>query len=217
MIITITGTTAGIRGTAMTGAVTTGTAILPITDSSTDDSSTTRTIFKEPIMSSHSLRIALSLAPLSLALGCAIAHAAPPAAAAGTAATAADDENSADQQGRRDRYIKRSFERFDTNKDGEIDADEFHAGLEKFLDRQRAAFNRDFDASDANHDGKLSGEEVQKANPTLYQQFSDVDTNDDGFLSKSEIRASIREQQMHVTVEGDTQTPDSPGNTPEGK
>jgi|GEM_PF-4292604 hypothetical protein len=168
-------------------------------------------------MSTPTSRIALSLAAFPLLLGLGIAHAAPPATTP-TAAATADEEDAGEQKTRRDAYIKRAFERFDTNKDGKIDADEFRVGLERRLDRQKAVFDSDFNDADSNHDGKLSRAEVRKANPTLYQNFSDVDANNDGFLTKSEIRASIREKQMQVTVEGDTgEQQDGAGSTPSGK
>lgn len=159
-------------------------------------------------MSIHSVRAALPFAALVLLLGIGAAHAqsgAPAKTAAAPAAAADDDEDGSAQKDRRARYVQRSFERFDTNHDGTIDRDEFGVGLGRFLDRQRAAFNRDFKAADANGDGKLSQEEASEANPVLAQHFEDIDANHDGFLTKSEIRASIREQQTRVTVEGDEQ------------
>ena len=157
-------------------------------------------------MSKSFLSAALSLAVLSLPLGA--LHAQTAAIKAGTAATSSttdDEENSQDQKDRRTQYIGKAFERFDTNKDGTIDHDEFAVGLQHFLDRQKRAFNRDFEDADANHDGKLSRTEVKQANPALAAHFADIDTNNDGFLTRSEIRASIREQQMRVSVEGDTE------------
>lgn len=157
-------------------------------------------------MSKSILSTVLSLAVLSLPLGLVHAQTTPAKPAAAAASAAADDEeNSQDQKDRRAQYIGKAFERFDTNKDGTIDRDEFAVGLQHFLDRQKRAFNRDFDAADANHDGKLSRSEVKQANPALAEHFADIDTNNDGFLSRSEIRASIREQQMRVSVEGDTE------------
>jgi Ca2+-binding EF-hand superfamily protein len=157
-------------------------------------------------MSKSFLSAALSLAVLSLPLG--VAHAQTTPAKPGSAATSAmadDEENSQDQKDRRAQYIGKAFERFDTNKDGSIDRDEFAVGLQHFLDRQKRAFNHDFEDADANHDGKLSRAEVKQANPALAAHFEDIDTNNDGFLTRSEIRASIREQQMRVSVEGDTE------------
>ncbi len=37
----------------------------------------------------------------------------------------------------------------------------------------------------------------------MHAHFNDIDANGDGFLTKAEIRASIREQQARVAVEGD--------------
>ena len=130
-------------------------------------------------------------------------------AAAANASTAADDENAAEQAAARQRYVDHAFERFDTNKDGKIDRDEFAAGIGKYLDRQRHAFNRDFEAADTNHDHKLSKAEVQAANPVLAEHFDDIDANHDGFLSRHEIRQSIREPQARVTVDGDDQEADA--------
>jgi Ca2+-binding EF-hand superfamily protein len=162
-------------------------------------------------MSTHSVRAALPFAALVLllGLGAAQAQSGAPARTAAAPAAADDDEDGSAQKDRRARYVQRSFERFDTNHDGSIDRDEFAVGLGRFLDRQRAAFNRDFKAADANGDGKLSKEEADQANPVLAQHFEDIDANHDGFLTKSEIRASIREQQTRVTVEGDEQDDDA--------
>ncbi len=84
-------------------------------------------------MSKSFLSAALSLAVLSLPLGA--LHAQTAAIKAGTAAssaTADDDENSQDQKDRRAQYIGKAFDRFDTNKDGSIDRDEFAVGLQHF-------------------------------------------------------------------------------------
>lgn len=159
-------------------------------------------------------RVALALCAASSILGFGATRAATPPAPAKPAAAAADDENDTEQKTRREEYIKKAFERFDTNKDGKIDADEFRVGLERYLDRQKAAFNRDFDDADANHDGKLSRAEVRKANPTLFQHFDDIDTNKDGFLSKAELRAAIREHQMRASIEGDHDDDAQPAATP---
>ena len=135
-----------------------------------------------------------------------------PAAKAATAAANAatdDDENAAEQTELRKHYVDRAFARFDTNKDGTIDRDEFAAGIGKYLERQRHAFNRDFEAADANHDHKLSKAEVQDANPMLAEHFDDIDANHDGFLSRHEIRQSIREQQARVTIDGDNADDDA--------
>lgn len=162
-------------------------------------------------MSTHSVRAALPSAALVLLLGLGAAQAQSntPSKTATAAASAADDEDGNTQKERRARYIARAFDRFDANHDGTIDRDEFAVGLSRYLDRQRSAFNRDFKAADANGDGKLSKEEASEANPVLAQHFEDIDTNRDGFLTKSEIRASIREQQTRVTVEGDDQDEDA--------
>jgi len=153
---------------------------------------------------------ALAAAVVFAFSGFAAAQDKPAAKAATTSATTAnDDENSAEQAAARQHYVDRAFARFDTNKDGKIDRDEFAAGIGKYLDRQRHAFNRDFEAADANHDHKLSKTEVQAANPMLAEHFDDIDANHDGFLSRHEIRESIREQQARVTVDGDDQDADT--------
>lgn len=162
-----------------------------------------------------STRVVLAFCAASSMLGFGLAHAAAQPAPATPTAAAADDENDAEQKTRREEYIKRAFGRFDTNQDGKIDADEFRVGLERYLDRQKAAFDRDFDDVDANHDGKLSRTEVRKANPTLSEHFADVDSDKDGFLTKSELRAAIREHQMRVSIEGDDHDADAPAEAPE--
>ena len=51
---------------------------------------------------------------------------------------------------------------------------------------------RQFDKLDANHDGKLTPDEVN-------QHFSqDVDTNGDGEISKSELEAAMREKRIRA-------------------
>lgn len=161
-----------------------------------------------------STRVALALCAASSILGFGMAHAAAPPASDKPATAAADDENDAEQKARREEYIKKAFERFDTNHDGKIDPDEFRVGLEKYLDRQKAVFDREFDDADTNHDGKLSRAEVRKANPTLFQHFDEIDTNKDGFLSKAELRAAIRERQMRASVEGDHDDDNAPPAAP---
>lgn len=54
-----------------------------------------------------------------------------------------------------------------------------------------------FDAADADHDGYLSRDEVQKSLPHLASQFDAIDANKDGKLSPDEVKAAAG-RMMHA-------------------
>ena len=87
--------------------------------------------------------------------------------------------------------IARQFDRLDGNADGFVDKDE----LMKMVQRQPQQNNRreilsQLMTRDANGDGKIS---LAEAPDAVRQRFDRMDTNGDGFIDQSEIRAMMRQ------------------------
>ncbi|WP_347260900.1 EF-hand domain-containing protein [Rudaea sp.] len=147
---------------------------------------------------SHSMRAA----PIALVAIAALA-AMPCLAAEGSGkAPTAVDEAAAQKA-----YIERSFEKIDTNHDGQIDKQEWQAFITAYLQKQKQDFDASFAAADKNHDGKLSRKEAQEANPLLAKYFDDIDADGDGFITPDEIRAAMVQKQMESVDEIKPETP----------
>jgi hypothetical protein len=85
--------------------------------------------------------------------------------------------------------------RYDANSDRQITRDEMEAGLK-----------RDYDTADANHDGKLSSDEVQAENQRRWTQEGPqssplMDWNMDGNVSVQEFGGAVRS--LFTTVDRD--------------
>jgi Ca2+-binding EF-hand superfamily protein len=98
--------------------------------------------------------------------------------------------------------LGKAFARFDKNKDGFLDRAELRVLAAQTLAKgpkkgppAAAGFPRnqpDFDALDANADGRLTREEL--AGSPLLRQFEEIDTNRDGRIDRREFEAYLKKQ-----------------------
>jgi Ca2+-binding EF-hand superfamily protein len=98
--------------------------------------------------------------------------------------------------------IAELFDQIDTNKDGFVDQQELRRYLARVLPMQPAGpggtFPRpganipDFDALDANADGRLTRQEL--ANTPHARVFDDIDANRDGRITREEWETYFRRQ-----------------------
>ena len=79
--------------------------------------------------------------------------------------------------------LAKHFDEIDTNKDGQVSADEMRASHEK----RRADHMKKVDV---NGDGLISKAEAQATAPRLFEHFDQLDTNKDGQISKDEMHAA---------------------------
>jgi Ca2+-binding EF-hand superfamily protein len=88
-----------------------------------------------------------------------------------------------------DRMLKRDFKRLDSNKDGQLSLEELKAGKTNARSQQgrqgqRPSTEQIFADLDSDQDGKLSKKE---ARGPLKQHFDKIDTDEDGFITKEEL------------------------------
>jgi Ca2+-binding EF-hand superfamily protein len=83
------------------------------------------------------------------------------------------------------------FDSFDSNKDGQLSADELRSGWNRHHEHRPKI--------DTNGDGQISRDEAQ-ASPRLAQNFDAIDANKDGVLVRDELRAWHRSQRPAANV-----------------
>jgi Ca2+-binding EF-hand superfamily protein len=93
-------------------------------------------------------------------------------------------------------FIAKNFAKFDTNKDGFLNRAELRVAAAAILANRKGGGKGgplglpDFDALDANADGRLTRDEV-KGSP-LFKIFDQIDTNRDGQIDRREFEAYIQ-------------------------
>jgi Ca2+-binding EF-hand superfamily protein len=106
---------------------------------------------------------------------------------------------------------KKMFEKMDADKDGKVTATEMDAGHEKVTGAK--AMKTDMSAAekikviDSNGDGVLTADECTTGAKTMFEK---MDTNKDGFLSKSEV-AEGHAKMLHGKGPKDPSQPSSAG------
>jgi Ca2+-binding EF-hand superfamily protein len=90
--------------------------------------------------------------------------------------------------------VAAAFNKMDTNGDGQVSRTEFNAFMASRLANQRIAIEEAFKSLDSNGDKSISKSEAA-ANPTLEQHFADVDANHDGKISLDELVDAARAAQ----------------------
>lgn len=81
--------------------------------------------------------------------------------------------------------IAKNFDAIDANRDNQVTTEELHA----FHKQQRADH---WKRLDTDGDGRVSKTEAQANAPRLFEHFSQVDANGDGFLTAEEMKGARR-------------------------
>jgi Ca2+-binding EF-hand superfamily protein len=91
--------------------------------------------------------------------------------------------------------LSQHFDEIDTNKDGKISKDELKAHFAASHAKSHEKFEAKFKAADKDGDGALSKEEAQAAKmPHLVKNFDAIDANKDGKITPDELRAFMMSQ-----------------------
>lgn len=79
------------------------------------------------------------------------------------------------------------FSQADSNKDGQLSLAEFNA-MPKPAQQARHAWKKQLKAADSNRDGQWSKAEVDGKLPMVAAQFSQIDSDHNGLLTKAELK-----------------------------
>lgn len=98
------------------------------------------------------------------------------------------------------KYLAKRFDEIDTNKDGKIDRNEMKAHHEAMMAKRREMMAERFRKADRDGDGALSLAEAQDAKmKPIVVHFVDIDANHDGKVTPDEIRGWM---QAHRPMHG---------------
>lgn len=89
------------------------------------------------------------------------------------------------------------FDAIDADKDGFLSRDELQAHAKERGEHRLHRADEAFGKADANGDGQLSQEEVDKGMPMVGRRFSSIDANGDGAVTREEFRAHMHEHRKH--------------------
>jgi Ca2+-binding EF-hand superfamily protein len=81
--------------------------------------------------------------------------------------------------------LAKNFDAIDANKDGQVTREEMRA----YHEQQRGAH---WKRLDTDGDGRISKAEAQANAPRLFEHFTQVDANGDGFVTPEEMKAARR-------------------------
>ena len=90
--------------------------------------------------------------------------------------------------------LSAQFDAVDTNKDGKLDTAEMDAHRQAMHGQMRAHGEERWKAADTDGDGAISRDEAKVAMPRLFAEFDKLDANNDGKVTRDEMRA-VRSQQ----------------------
>ena len=90
----------------------------------------------------------------------------------------------ADTRARTDKF----FDQMDTNRDGKVTREEMRAFHEKRKLEHQRKFDARFDAADTNRDGALSPDEARTIK-AIARHFAEIDANHDGKVTREEVKA----------------------------
>jgi len=84
------------------------------------------------------------------------------------------------------------FDQMDVDKDGKISRDEMHGFRMAGKKHQRKHMRMAFKSADRNGDGALDKAEAEAGMPMLAEHFAKVDADQDGKVTREELRAHMR-------------------------
>ena len=104
------------------------------------------------------------------------------------------------------KHNEKHFMEVDTNKDGKLTPDEMQGSQPPQAVTGTTHLDRRFYAADVNHDGGLNHDE-SKNMPMLLQYFKEVDTNNDGKVTRQEYfdAMPLLHSGKHLSAGGKTQ------------
>jgi Ca2+-binding EF-hand superfamily protein len=85
--------------------------------------------------------------------------------------------------------MAQGFDRVDADGDGQLTEAELHAARDGWRDKHRGDLRDQFEAADKDGDKALNLAEAQVAFPRMAEDFSKLDTNNDGKVTPEELRA----------------------------
>lgn len=90
-------------------------------------------------------------------------------------------------------HLEKHFDEIDTNKDGQISKDEMRAFTKSRKQARKHKAEERFSKADTDHDGSLTRDEADKGGlKRIAQNFDAIDANKDGKVTKEELRAYYR-------------------------
>jgi len=88
----------------------------------------------------------------------------------------------------------RNFGRFDADSDGRVTREEMHNAREAGRAQAQARAEERWQAADTNGDGSIDLAEAQTGMPRAAQNFGRIDADNNGLLSRDEMRGAMRER-----------------------
>ena len=106
------------------------------------------------------------------------------------------------------------FDKVDQNKDGYVSKEELHQARETrhaMHDEMKGKAKERYKETDANSDGQISLDEAQAKMPKVAENFSTLDKDKNGLLSKEELKSGGRDMRGKHGKPGEKDKPGSAG------
>ncbi len=93
--------------------------------------------------------------------------------------------------------LAKNFDRLDADGDGLLTHGELQAGGKALREERRERAEQRFNGADANGDGAIDLAEAQTGMPRMAEHFGRVDADQNGLVTRQEMRAVARKQHQH--------------------